>query len=83
MKQVKIYSKNYCPYCQRAKALFDQKGVTYTEINLEGKRDELMALIKETGMRTVPQIYIGDEFIGGFSELSELDKKGLLDSKLG
>lgn len=83
MKQVKIYSKNYCPYCQRAKALFDHKGVSYTEVNLENKPEDLMALIKKTGMRTVPQIFIGEEFVGGFTELSELEQKGELDSKLG
>ena len=82
MKPVKVYSKNYCPYCDRAKALLTRKGVTYEEINLEGKDDEMMALIKETGMRTVPQIYIGDYFVGGFTELNELESNGELDKKL-
>ena len=82
MKPVKIYSKNYCPYCSRAKSLLDRKGVNYEEINLEGKKDEMAALIKETGMRTVPQIYIGDYFVGGFTELKALETNGELDSKL-
>jgi len=82
MKAVKIYSKNYCPYCSRAKSLLERKGVAYEEINLEGKDDEMSALIKETGMRTVPQIYVGDFFVGGFTELDELDKSGELDKKL-
>ncbi len=82
MPNIKVYSKNYCPFCDRAKALLKRKGADFTEINLEGKTEEMMALIKETGMRTVPQIFIGDEFIGGFSELSELDNQGKLDGKL-
>ncbi len=82
MKSIKIYSKNYCPYCSRAKSLLERKGVTYEEINMEGKQDEMMALIKETGMRTVPQIFIGDFFVGGFTELNELEKNGELDKKL-
>ena len=82
MKHVKIYSKNYCPYCTRAKSLLERKGVKYEEINLEGKDDEMMALIKETGTRTVPQIYIGDFFVGGFTELNKLEVDGELDNKL-
>ena len=82
MKPVKIYSKDYCPYCTRAKSLLEKKGVAFEEINLEGKDDEMMSLIKETGMRTVPQIFIGDFFVGGFTELNELNSSGELDKKL-
>ena len=77
-KKIIVYSTNYCPYCVRAKTLLDEKGLEYTEINLDGKADELMALKERTGQRTVPQIFIDDEFIGGFSELSQLNSEGKL-----
>ncbi len=82
MKAVKVYSKNYCPYCDRAKRLLTDKGVAFEEINLEGKQDDMMALIQKTGMRTVPQIFIGDFFVGGYTELKELEDNGDLDKKL-
>ena len=82
MAKVIIYSKTYCPYCDRAKNLFDSKGVKYEEHNLENKPDELKALMEKTGMRTVPQIFINDELIGGFDDLNALDKAGKLDDLL-
>lgn len=77
-KKIIVYSTNYCPYCVRAKTLLEDKGLEYTEINLEGKADELVALKERTGQRTVPQIFIDDEFIGGFTELSQLNSEGKL-----
>lgn len=79
---VKIYSKTYCPYCDRAKALFNKKGVSYEEILLDDKPEELKALIQKTGMRTVPQIFINEQLVGGFTDLDALDKKGDLDTLL-
>lgn len=55
----------------------------FQEINLDGRDDELNALRARTGMRTVPQIFIGDQLVGGFSELAALDSKGELDRMLG
>jgi glutaredoxin 3 len=83
MKAVEIYTKESCPFCVRAKQLLTQKGVAFVEHNLEGKPDELEALKKKTGWRTVPQIFIGGELIGGFSELSALEFSGKLDERLG
>ena len=82
MNEVTIYTLNMCPYCNQAKALLDSKGVPYAEINLDGKNEELMALKNKTGLRTVPQIFIGKEFVGGYSELSDLDQEGVLENKL-
>lgn len=82
MANVKIYTKNYCPYCVHAKNLLQNKGVSFTEENLEDNPEEMMALIQKTGMRTVPQIFINDELIGGFTELSALEQAGDLDKKL-
>lgn len=77
-----MYTRTVCAYCVKAKRLLDQKGIPYTEINLEGKDDELIALKKQTGWRTVPQIFIGDEFIGGCDELYDLEREKKLDSML-
>lgn len=83
MNEVKVYTQTYCPYCDRAKSLLKEKGVNFEEINLDGKPDELNSLREKTGMRTVPQIFIGEELIGGYSELSSLDQEGKLDTLLG
>ncbi len=82
MVKVVIYSKVHCPYCVRAKSLFKTKGVTFEEHIMDDKPDELKALMAKTGMRTVPQIFINDQLIGGFSDLDALDKAGKLDPLL-
>lgn len=82
MAKVLIYSKSFCPYCDRAKALFKNKNVAFEEINVENDPNTYTELKKKTGMMTVPQIFINDELIGGFNELSALDKKGGLDPLL-
>lgn len=82
MAKVTIYTKESCPYCVQAKQLLKNKGVAFEEINLENKPDELMALKQRTGMRTVPQIFIGEELIGGFTELRALETANTLDAKL-
>jgi glutaredoxin 3 len=80
--KVKVYTTSYCPYCVRAKRLLQSKGIAFEEINLEGKGDELMVLKNRTGLRTVPQIFINDELIGGYDELAALDRSGKLDKLL-
>ncbi len=82
MSTVKIYSKSYCPYCDRAKALFKSKGVSYDEVMLDDKDDEFMALKQKTGLMTVPQIFINDTLIGGYTDLAALDREGKLDPML-
>ena len=82
MPNVTVYSTSYCPYCVRAKDLLTRKGVQYTEINAEddAARDEMIK--KAGGRRTVPQIFIGDEPIGGYSDMIALHQKGQLEAKL-
>lgn len=82
MAKVTMYTKNWCPYCVHAKRLLSEKGVEFTEENLEERPDELMELVKKTGMRTVPQIFINDKLVGGFNELSNLEREGELDKLL-
>lgn len=82
MAKVVIYSKNYCPYCDRAKALFKAKNVPYEEIKVDDLPELYEELKNKTGMRTVPQIFINDKLIGGFTDLAALDQKGELDPLL-
>lgn len=82
MKDVVVYTTDWCPYCRRAKAFLADKKIPFQEVNLEGKWEELQALKQRTGMRTVPQIFIGGELIGGCDELLALDARGELEKKL-
>ncbi len=82
MAKVIIYSKTYCPYCDRAKALLKSKGVSFEEHMMDDKPDELKALMEKTGLRTVPQIFINDQLIGGFTDMDTLNKSGELDKLL-
>ena len=77
---VTLYVTGWCPYCTRARALLDRKGVVYTAIDIEsaaGLREEMMA--KAAGRRSVPQIFIGQTHVGGCDDLIALDaRQGLL-----
>ena len=75
MRKVVMYSTGFCPYCVMAERLLHTRGVTEIEkirVDLEpARRAEMM---KKTGRRTVPQIYIGDTHVGGYDDLAKLDK---------
>ena len=80
---VLMYSTGVCPYCMMAERLLKAKGVAEIEkirIDLDPQQRALM--IEKTGRRTVPQIYIGDTHVGGFDDLSALEKQGKLDALL-
>ena len=79
MKKIVIYTTTICPYCIRAKALLKLKGLKYEEINAEDDKVRDDMIKKAGGMRSVPQIFIGDTHVGGFDELYALDKEGKLD----
>lgn len=79
MANIIVYTTDYCPYCTRAKELLKSKDLAFEEKMLS-TREEIDALKKKTGMMTVPQIFIDDNLIGGFTELSALEQKGGLDS---
>ncbi|MBC7908656.1 MAG: glutaredoxin 3 [Rhodospirillaceae bacterium] len=80
MAEIEIYTTPTCPYCIRAKALLDKKGVAYREIDVSAGRD---VMTKRAGGRTsVPQIFINGEHIGGCDDLHELDAAGDLAAKL-
>jgi glutaredoxin len=68
---ITVYSKNNCPFCDRAKALLESKGVPYTEVNIENDAESRQMLL-DKGLRSVPQIFHGYELIeGGFNGLSK------------
>lgn len=83
MKPVQIYTTPSCPYCHRAKRLLQRKNVPYEEIDVAGDDAAREMLVQRTGERTVPQIFIGDEHVGGSDELHALDAQGKLDAMLG
>jgi glutaredoxin 3 len=78
VKEVTLYTTRFCPYCRAAKDLLTSKKAAYREIDVSDD-EEFDALVKRTGWKTVPQIFIGDEMIGGFDELASLDREGKLD----
>ena len=83
MSKVEIYTKGYCPYCHRAKALLQQKGVEYTEFAVDAEpalRDEMIQ--RANGGYTVPQIFINGQHIGGCDDMMALEKSGKLDALL-
>lgn len=73
-----VYATGWCPYCQRVRSLFTQKGLDFTEIDVEEGRLR-KEMIARSGRRTVPQIFIGDKHIGGCDDLLALDGSGELD----
>lgn len=81
MPIVEIYTKSFCPYCWRAKALLDSKGVAYTEIAVDYGGAERQVMIERThGRSTVPQIFVGEIHVGGCDDLMALDRAGKLDA---
>jgi len=82
MAKVTIYSKTYCPYCVRAKKLLENKGVPFEEIMVDSDPKLFADLKQKTGMMTVPQIFINEKLVGGYTELAGLEDRGELDSWL-
>ncbi len=79
---VRIYVTTVCPYCIQAKALLRKKRVAYTEVNVDRREDLRSWLVSASGQRTVPQIFINGESMGGFSDIDALDRAGKLDPLL-
>ena len=77
-----MYTTQWCGYCVRAKALLDAKHIPYEEISLDDDPAFRARIHEMTGNWTVPQIFIDDEPIGGYTELWHLDRSGALDARL-
>ena len=83
MPKVEIYTTPTCPFCHRAKALLNQKGAAFQEIDAAGNSDLRAAMTQRAGgRRTVPQIFIDDRHIGGSDDLRALESQGKLDALL-
>ena len=83
MAKVLMYTTEVCPYCVRAEQLLKRKGVQVIEKVRVDLQPEIRAeMMKKTGRRTVPQIYINDEYVGGYDDLAALDHAGGLDKLL-
>ena len=83
MAKIEVYTTNYCPYCVRAKQLLDSKDVDYTEVDVTGDDAARIALVEKSGGRkTVPQIFINGQSVGGYDDLRLLEETGKLDPLL-
>ena len=82
MSKVIIYTTAICPFCINAKRLLQSKGACFDERPVDGKPDLRQRMMRESGQRTLPQIWIGQRHVGGYSELYALDKSGKLDQML-
>jgi glutaredoxin 3 len=78
---VTLYTTRYCPYCTAAKDLLRSKNADFREIDVSDDA-EFEALVRRTGWKTVPQIFIEEKMIGGYKELASLDREGKLDEML-
>ncbi|MGA9520500.1 MAG: glutaredoxin 3 [Myxococcaceae bacterium] len=83
MTSVRIYTTEYCGFCVRAKELLRSKGVAYEEIDVTGDDALRGKLVDMTGgLRTVPQIWVGETHVGGYTDLAKLNREGKLDLML-
>ena len=80
--QVTIYTTRWCPFCVRAKALLAHKGVAFEEVPVDGDRALRAEMAARAGKTSVPQIWIGEQHIGGCDELFSLERRGGLDALL-
>lgn len=82
MNKVVMYCTETCQYCHKAEKLLKSKGVTIEKIFIEGNKRKIKEMLKRSRRNTVPQIFVGDEHIGGYDELVKLNKKGKLSKLL-
>ena len=83
MARVEVYSTATCPYCVRAKRLLEARGIVYQEFDVEIDAAVRASVMQRSGRRTVPQIFIDGQAIGGYEELAALDASGQLDGLRG
>lgn len=70
MANITVYTKNLCSFCSAAKQLLKSRNYPFDEVNMEGDTELMMKVMKASGQRTVPQIFVGDVSVGGYQELS-------------
>lgn len=82
MLAITIYTTSYCPYCVRAKQLLAHKKLDFVEVDVSHDDARRAWLVETTGLRTVPQVFVGDRSVGGFDDLAALERAGELDKLL-
>ncbi len=75
---VTIYTKNSCPYCHQAKTLLDSLEIPYKEIDITDTPEKIEELSKKSGLQTIPQIFVGEKCLGGYSDIEKLNREGKL-----
>lgn len=80
--KIEMYTAEYCGFCKRAKALLQRKDAVWQEIHVDHDPEKRMEMVERSGRRTVPQIWIGEQHVGGFDDLYALDRAGELDALL-
>ena len=80
MSQVVLYGTKYCPYCIMARRLLRAKGLEFEDISVDSNPELRLELRERSGKHTVPQIWIGEDHVGGYTELRNLDSEGGLDA---
>ena len=78
MNKIEIYTTPWCPYCSAAKRLFDEKQVAYEEIDATDPQVRMAMVQRAKGRRTVPQIFVGEHHLGGYTDVAALDRAGKL-----
>jgi glutaredoxin 3 len=73
-----IYTKNYCPYCTQAKTLLKSLEISFDEIDITDSPEKIEELSKKSGLMTVPQIFVGEKCLGGYSDIAKLHEEGKL-----
>lgn len=82
MTEVIMYSTGYCPYCTKARDLLNKKNISFTDIRIDLHPELREEMIQKSGKRTVPQIFINSQAIGGCDELHALEAQGKLNQLL-
>ena len=83
MPQIVMYTTGMCPYCVKAKMLLQRKGMRWEEKRIDLDHGLMHEMMQRSNRRTVPQIFIGDQHVGGYDDMAELDAMGRLDPLLG
>jgi glutaredoxin 3 len=76
MPAITVYTGSFCGYCDQVRALLARRGIAYTEVSVEDHPDLREKLLASSGRRTLPQVYVGERYVGGALELAALDRTG-------
>jgi glutaredoxin 3 len=82
MPPVTLYTTDWCPYCRSAKTYLSARGIAFTEVDVTDDDEARAGLVRRTGRTTVPQVFVGETHVGGYSDLVALDRAGGLDPLL-